>query len=172
MQEIGAKLREARLQRGMSVEDVAHITKVPRASIEAIEEGNLALLPAPVFVRGFVRAFAQTVRLDPDELLREVPELQTQLQAPTIPERRGSQIGALGAIGKLGPAPRALDTAGFRGGQALLLLLAIGMVVAAWLMVGQRTQPASGSAQNENTPAIQDRVDGVSSYTDAHESNF
>ena len=73
MESVGAKLRAARLSQGMTVEEVAQITKLPKASLELLENDSYNALPALVFVRGFVRSYAKTVGLNGDELVRSLP---------------------------------------------------------------------------------------------------
>lgn len=50
----------------MSVEQLAIDTKIPRPSIEALEEDRFGALPGPVFVRGFFRCCARSLGLDPE----------------------------------------------------------------------------------------------------------
>jgi hypothetical protein len=63
-------LRAGRAHRGMSVDDVAKVTKIQPRILERLEAGKLDGLPAEVFVRGFVRSFARCVGLDEREALR------------------------------------------------------------------------------------------------------
>jgi hypothetical protein len=63
-------LRAGRAHRGMSLDDVAKVTKIQPRILERIEAGRLDGLPAEVFVRGFVRSFARCVGLDECEALR------------------------------------------------------------------------------------------------------
>jgi len=63
-------LRAGRAQRGMSVDDVARVTKIQPRILERLEAGKLDGLPADVFVRGFVSSFARCVGLDEREALR------------------------------------------------------------------------------------------------------
>jgi Helix-turn-helix domain len=63
-------LRAGRSQRGMSLEDVAKVTKIQPRILERLETGRPDGLPADVFVRGFVRSFARCVGLDEEEALR------------------------------------------------------------------------------------------------------
>ena len=66
---LGAHLRHSRERRGMSVPELARITRIPLASLEAIEADRFDELPGEVFVRGFLRAYAQAVRILPAEIL-------------------------------------------------------------------------------------------------------
>src|SRR3954469_1970641 len=63
-------LRAGRAHRGMSLDDVAKVTKIQPRILERLEAGKLDGLPADVFVRGFVRSFARCVGLDADEALK------------------------------------------------------------------------------------------------------
>ncbi len=63
-------LRAGRAERGMSLEDVARITKIQPRILDRLEGGTFEGLPADVFVRGFVRSVARCVGLDEDEAVR------------------------------------------------------------------------------------------------------
>ncbi len=69
--DIGSRLRLAREQRGLSLRDIADTTKISTAALGAIERNDFARLPAGVFRRAYVQAFAVEVGLDAHELARE-----------------------------------------------------------------------------------------------------
>ncbi len=60
----GARLRRARLRRGLDLEEIATRTKVNSSYLDCLEEERFADLPPRVYVRGFVMAFAACVGLD------------------------------------------------------------------------------------------------------------
>ncbi len=60
----GARLRRARLARGAEIDAIAAVTKVNPNHLRGIEEDNFDALPAPVYVRGFVDAYARFLDLD------------------------------------------------------------------------------------------------------------
>ena len=66
---LGSYLRQQRERRAMSVAELARITRIPSTSLEAMEADRFDELPGEVFVRGFLRAYAQAVRLLPAEVL-------------------------------------------------------------------------------------------------------
>lgn len=76
----GVLLRRARERRGMSQQDVVRLTRISERWIPALEDARLDMLPAPVFVSGYVRSYARTVGLDEQELLSRYHAL-TQQQA-------------------------------------------------------------------------------------------
>jgi hypothetical protein len=59
----GALLRRARVQAGLSLREVAERTKVSPMKLDYIESERIELLPAPVYLRGFVAEFAKTLGL-------------------------------------------------------------------------------------------------------------
>src|SRR5262249_5702342 len=79
-------LRAGRAHRGISLDDVAKVTKIQPRILERLEAGKLDGLPAEVFVRGFVRSFARCVGLDEREALRRYSAcaIGSQDLAPTV----------------------------------------------------------------------------------------
>ena len=69
MSSVGAYLRDLRRQRGVSLEEIARATRVAHRYLDALESENFAVLPAPVFTRGFIRAYCQALGVSPDEAL-------------------------------------------------------------------------------------------------------
>src|SRR5215470_12869160 len=63
-------LRAGRAQKGMTLDDVARVTKIQPRILERLEAGKLDGLPAEVFVRGFIRSVARCLGLDEGEALR------------------------------------------------------------------------------------------------------
>lgn len=72
MAQIGRTLRNARAERGLSIDQVAAETRISGRFLQALEEEAFDELPAPVYVRGFLRSYANFLRIDPDPLLAEL----------------------------------------------------------------------------------------------------
>ncbi|MGH7435480.1 MAG: helix-turn-helix domain-containing protein, partial [Polyangiaceae bacterium] len=101
-QSIGSSLRGRREQRGMSAAELSRVTRIPMASIEAIEADRFDELPGEVFVRGFLRAYAQAVGLLPADILARftssrrvayVTPLPTQTPLQAAREGQGRRFG-------------------------------------------------------------------------------
>jgi len=94
MSELGAMLRQAREKHGYSLEDIQELTKIRKRYLEAIEEGNYAVLPGSFYVRAFVKNYAENVGLDTDEVLelyqKEVPTPAPEPVSETVPRSRRS----------------------------------------------------------------------------------
>lgn len=56
----------------MSLADLARTTKIKESSLRDLEEGKYETLPALVFVKGFIVAYAKQVGLDPKPLVKEL----------------------------------------------------------------------------------------------------
>ena len=65
---VGERLRAAREEKKMSLEDIAAQTRIPQRHLESLEVGNWAALPAPTYTIGFARSYATVVGLDRTEI--------------------------------------------------------------------------------------------------------
>jgi hypothetical protein len=66
LESVGRYLASQRLLRGISLDDLAVLTRIPRRSLERLEAGAFDRHPDG-FARGFVRTVAGALGLDPDE---------------------------------------------------------------------------------------------------------
>lgn len=96
MSELGTRLREARVNKGYTLNTLQQMTKIQKKYLQAMEEGQMDELPGTFYARAFVKQYADMVGLDGDFLLREyekeieVPTAQQTNQEPTedvIPSR-------------------------------------------------------------------------------------
>ena len=69
MPTFGEELKRERELRGIGLREVAEATKVNIRYLEAMERDDFEHLPGGVFNRGFVRAFAQFIGVDPDAMV-------------------------------------------------------------------------------------------------------
>ncbi|MXS85611.1 helix-turn-helix domain-containing protein [Nitrosomonas sp. HPC101] len=69
--DFGQRLRAERIRRGMNIGEVAHRLRLSEQQIEAIEAQDFSKLPAAVFLRGYVRNYANLLQLDDTTLLVE-----------------------------------------------------------------------------------------------------
>ncbi|MEI4768511.1 RodZ domain-containing protein [Psychrobacillus sp. FJAT-51614] len=95
MTELGARLKEARIAKGFSIDDLQEITKIQKRYLAGIEEGNYATMPGSFYVRAFIKQYAEAVGLNGDELLdtykSEIPtpvNEEVSKNITTTPSRR------------------------------------------------------------------------------------
>ncbi len=88
----GERLQAARIQQGLSLDDVAGRMHLSPGILEAIEENNFEEITAPIFVKGYLRAYARIVALDEDEMIQQYVDYYSEEDPPisstsnTIPE--------------------------------------------------------------------------------------
>lgn len=68
LQELGALLKRERERRGLSLRDIMDTTKISRRNLSALEEGQVNLLPHPVYLKGYIKNYARLLDLDPERL--------------------------------------------------------------------------------------------------------
>lgn len=107
----GPALAAAREAANLTVREVSDALNLSITVVEALESGNQERLPGPVFTKGYVRAYARYLDLDPEPL---VADMDTSEQAS---EPTPSPQGRVGASIVLPPA------AWVAGGVLLFLLL-------------------------------------------------
>jgi transcriptional regulator with XRE-family HTH domain len=85
-EELGKALTEGRIARGLTLHDVERDTRISRKYLQALEEGNLGVLPAPVYVRAFMRTYAQYLGLDARGLVQQLPGAKPEPELPPLPD--------------------------------------------------------------------------------------
>lgn len=104
---VGERLRAARQEKDLSLEDIAAQTRIPRRHLEAIEAADWDRLPAPTYTIGFARSYAGVVGLDraevADQLRSEMGGQRTSSTAaevfePADPARTMPKSLVIGAI--------------------------------------------------------------------------
>jgi len=73
VQSVGHLLRNARMAKGMSIDEVSRQLRLSVPQIEAIEKEDFEKIPGRTFLRGFIRNYAHLVQLDPAPLLQMLP---------------------------------------------------------------------------------------------------
>jgi cytoskeleton protein RodZ len=107
---LGTYLRRGREQSGLSMEAVSAGSRIVPRLVDALEADRQDLLPAPVYVRGFIRAYCQQIGADPEEALRlygeqgaPPPPLTVRPPAPEAPKvpptGRWARVAGLSAVG-------------------------------------------------------------------------
>lgn len=81
-EDIGQQLRRIRESRDISLEQVASGTRIRLNYLQALESGDLEALPSAVQARGFVRAYASYLGIDPESLLRSLEQGLAEEQTP------------------------------------------------------------------------------------------
>jgi hypothetical protein len=138
MFEIGASLREARLRQDLDFPELEERTKIRPKYLRALEDERFDILPAPTYIRGFLRSYAEALGLDGQPFVDEynsrfaIGEDDAPLRARRV------------------PAPTRRPREARESRIALLALLAItvvtALVIAAWKFGGPEAESVPGLA--------------------------
>jgi cytoskeleton protein RodZ len=156
----GVSLRDERLRRQLSVEQIAESLHLDQATITRLEADDYSALPPLTFVRGYLRAYAQWLELDADDLIR-------RLDAMGLAEDSAPLRAHAGMAGTSAKRPRPAGRTPGVVMLAALLIAGLGVVGAgAWYLTDRglvvpwlsdmvegldNAQPAQPSDAGENT---------------------
>lgn len=98
MSSLGNKLRDARIEKGYTLNTLQQMTKIQKKYLVAIEEGNFKELPGTFYIRAFIKQYADVVGLNGDDLLDEFGadiDLESpDADIPTIDNIETEEIGS------------------------------------------------------------------------------
>ncbi|PSR17678.1 hypothetical protein C8255_11325 [filamentous cyanobacterium CCP3] len=169
LQSIGAYLRQVRQEKGLSVDMLANQIFIRPALLQALESGQDAALPEPVFIQGFIRRYAEALGLDGQTIAKEfrvtpidvVPSLDLVEQvhpngAVKRPEPQPEPRASAGFTESASPLP--LERSSPRSPLPLLLglgALAVVLGLGAWGLFGRNSVTSQANNSNlEGEPAI------------------
>lgn len=99
---VGARLRAARLAQPLPLEDIANQLCIRAVHLRALENGDYAALPALVYARGFVRSYAEFLKIDPTPILTqfrlETADQEETLDPVLLPSSDQQQLPSKGLI--------------------------------------------------------------------------
>jgi hypothetical protein len=141
--DIGSSLREARLRQGLDFPALEEQTKIRSKYLRALEDERFDLLPAPTYVRGFLRSYAEGLGLDGQPFVDEynirfaVVDDETPIRSRRVPVQRRDRGGRESSIAVVALLAIAIVTA---------------LVIAAWRFGGPEGEMVPGLArQGERT---------------------
>lgn len=120
---LGAQLRLARERAGLGRAEVARNLRVTDRVIECLEYELFDELPAPIYVRGYLRQYAALLRMPPEEMVHLYNRTCAERPAPLIRESLRQRL---------------VDRQfGFRVWPVLTVLVAAATLLGLWLFGGQ-----------------------------------
>jgi cytoskeletal protein RodZ len=79
LQNIGCSLRQLRQEHSLSIEEVAERTRIQPRLLRALEEGQMDVLPEPVYIQGMIKKYGESLGVNALELAKSVPADQMQI---------------------------------------------------------------------------------------------
>lgn len=83
---LGEKLRQAREERGITINEVAEQTRIAPLYIESIEKDDYSPLPGGIFNKGFIKSFAKYVGVDEQEAMQDYARLMSEQNEGRVEE--------------------------------------------------------------------------------------
>ena len=159
--DVGAILQSARERRGLSLDELAHRTKISVRVLRAIESNAFDLIPHGIFTRGFLRAYAREVGLDPTATVQQylaqfgtpdIAEHSPQKSTDDVPPKEPVVVNRYAG---LDPSAEA----GSEAGKAIAIaLVSLGFLT--YLSLGTSQDPvAEQAAALENASAVPEQAE-------------
>jgi cytoskeleton protein RodZ len=90
----GEELAQRRTEKGVSLEEMARVTKIRKPVLEALEAGRFEELPPEVFAVGFLKIYAAQVGLNPVQLVAQYRRLTHEFEPDELQEAPVSSSAA------------------------------------------------------------------------------
>ncbi|WDU80638.1 helix-turn-helix domain-containing protein [Lysinibacillus sp. G01H] len=146
--ELGTRLKEARLSKGYSLDDLQEITKIQKRYLVGIEEGNYSIMPGSFYVRAFIKQYAEAVGLDAEEILEtyknelpSTPNDQVSQSMTNSPSRRKVTKGPSNKMMEAMP-------------KIIVALFIVVIIVVIWVLWQSKNSPGTSEEVNP-TPEIE-----------------
>ena len=137
MFDIGSSLREARMRQNLDFPELEERTKIRPKYLRALEDERFDILPAPTYVRGFLRSYAEALGLDGQPFVDEynsrftIGEDDAPLRARRVPvqrRERGPRESRMAAV------------------ALVAIAIATALVIVAWRFGGPENEKVPGLA--------------------------
>jgi cytoskeleton protein RodZ len=122
----GDKLRRERETRGITLDQIATVTKVGTRSLKALEDENFAILPGGIFNKGFVRSYAKFLGLNEEQA---VADYQAAVKEQPISVKVIAQQSAIAKANRLA-AQQARESRNPAGKIRALVFLTVSAAIA------------------------------------------
>jgi cytoskeleton protein RodZ len=126
MKNTGRLLKEKRESANLSLSEVALATKINPKILAAIENAEEAALPAKTFLKGFIRSYAQFLKMDVDVVLRSFQEETGGPAVETIHEAYKKADSSPGASRRRVSEE---NSSGMRTAAVVVIVLLIGLII-------------------------------------------
>jgi len=88
---IGEKLKNKRLENGISIEEIQKKTKIRTKYLKAIEENNFNIIPGSVYAKAFMKEYARQLNIDEREILEEYKKIMNVKKVKEVKEKNNDK---------------------------------------------------------------------------------
>lgn len=92
---LGERLRDIREKAGISIEEIAKVTKVNKRYLECIEADDYDSLPSAVYVKGFLRSYSNFMGIEAEDVLKIYKKemgIQVNIKKPKAQDSKNKRI--------------------------------------------------------------------------------
>lgn len=168
---IGDTLRREREKQNLTIKDIEHGTSIRSLYIEAIENGNYQALPGEVYTKGFIRNYANFLKLDPNACLEQymadthaseiiAAEAETMREADATPARP-----------KKRPKVERTENSG-NGGTVLVAAALLLVIGGAYILLGGSDDKTADKRHNRPSTVAAQEMDRASESREIPKPNF
>lgn len=157
MASFGDSLRRERELRQITLREISEATKINHRYLEALERNDFRHLPGGVFNKGFVRAYAQYVGIDPDRMVLSYLEEERRQAGPApavqeTPRETKARAFSVRRGGRGKTRRMAWLTAVVLAVAALVLGIAFGWIPWPWVPRAPEPRPAPPVETRDEAP--------------------
>lgn len=163
---IGQELQKARLDKGLSLDDIQQTTKIQKRYLAAIENGQFDQLPGAFYERAFVRQYANAVGLDVADFMKN-HDITTETVEPDL---SGARVDAdnVTRAGMHKVEETAADKTLQMMPKILIGVAVIAIIAVIWAVVASFAGSAKQQSKNESSVSVTtSKVSSVSSSSES-----
>ena len=163
---IGQELQKARLDKGLSLDDIQQTTKIQKRYLAAIENGQFDQLPGAFYERAFVRQYANAVGLDVADFMKN-HDITTETVEPDL---SGARVDAdnVTRAGMHKVEETAADKTRQMMPKILIGVAVIAIIAVIWAVVASFVGSAKQQSKNESSVSVTtSKVSSVSSSSES-----
>ena len=163
---IGQELQNARLDKGLSLDDIQQTTKIQKRYLAAIENGQFDQLPGAFYERAFVRQYANAVGLDVADFMKN-HDITTETVEPDL---SGARVDAdnVTRAGMHKVEETAADKTRQMMPKILIGVAVIAIIAVIWAVVASFAGSAKQQSKNESSVSVTtSKVSSVSSSSES-----
>jgi len=150
MDAFGDQLKQARRAQGVSLEAIAAETRIAVRHLAALERSDLESLPRGPFGKGFIRAYASFLQIDPEPILEACRDLERQQGLGPSESQRRTYEELSRFLGPRSEERSRLFLSTWRAGAVVVLVGILGAV--GWFVVGRDAPEAVSTSPRPVEP--------------------
>ena len=150
---IGQELQQARLDKGLSLDDIQQSTKIQKRYLAAIESGQFDQLPGAFYERAFVRQYATAVGLDAVAFMQKYENEDTETVAPDLSAARVDADNVTRA-GMHQTEETVADKTRSMMPKIIIGVVIVAIIAIIWVVVSSFAGSAKQESKNQSTVSV------------------